>query len=188
MRLVRTEYSVPPAQFGTTEIVGAGDIGPQFESYIPNSTASQDALRPSSVPKHSSGKLYRDLEGGRECRRPRWRGFWRGNLHVKPHDRNRCSPRHEPLPFSKPARAGRWQFMEKWFCAGECVAARNARRCSGFARTAIVDSAIAVRGVARKNGFDDTARQTAVTKGVPKVAMTTGTGNRRTGNATRPLA
>ena len=59
-------------------------------------------------------------------------------------------PWHEPLPLSKSACVGGWRFMEKWYSGRGFVAARDARRCSGFARTAIAGSAIAARLAARE--------------------------------------
>jgi len=75
-------------------------------------------------------------------------------------------PSHEPLLLSKAASAGGWRFMEKWFSGREFVAARDARRCSGFARTATADRAIAVRLAARKLGAGNAALPTAVINGV----------------------
>jgi len=56
--------------------------------------------------------------------------------------------------------------MEKWFSGREFVAARDAKRCSGFARTATADRAIAVRLAARKLGAGNAALPTAVINGV----------------------
>ena len=53
--------------------------------------------------------------------------------------------------------------MEKWCCGREFVAARDANRRSGFVRTAIVDSAIAVRLAARKLDAGNAALPTAAT-------------------------
>jgi uncharacterized metal-binding protein len=75
--------------------------------------------------------------------------------------------------------------MEKWFSGREFVAARDARRCSGFARTATAAKAIAVRLAAAKPGADNTALLTAATSGVGKAGSIIGTDNVRIGNATR---
>lgn len=56
--------------------------------------------------------------------------------------------------------------MEKWFSGREFVAARDAKQCSGFARTATADRAIAVRIAARKLGAGNAALPTAVINGV----------------------
>ena len=78
--------------------------------------------------------------------------------------------------------------MEKWFCGREFVAARDARRCSGFVRTATADRAIAVRLAAAKPGANNTARPTAAISRVGKAGSIIGTGKVRTGNATRRSA
>ena len=78
--------------------------------------------------------------------------------------------------------------MEKWFSGREFVAARDARRCSGFARTATADRAIAVRLAAAKPCADNTALPTAATKGVWRAGSIIATGNMRTGNVTHRLA
>ena len=78
--------------------------------------------------------------------------------------------------------------MEKWCCGHEFVAARDARQRSGFVRTAIADSAIAVQLAARKLDVGNTAQLTAATKGVWRAGSILATGNVRTGNVTRQLA
>jgi hypothetical protein len=78
--------------------------------------------------------------------------------------------------------------MEKWFSGREFVAARDARRCSGFARTATADRAIAVRLAAAKPGAGNTALPTAATNGVWRADSIIATGNMRTGNVTHRLA
>ena len=78
--------------------------------------------------------------------------------------------------------------MEKWFSGREFVAARDARRCSGFARTATAGSAIAARHAAPKPGGGNAARLTAATNGVWRADSIIATGNVRTGNVTRRLA
>jgi hypothetical protein len=83
---------------------------------------------------------------------------------------------------------GRWRFREKWFSGREFVAARDARRRSGFVRTATADSAIAVRLVARKLDAGNAALPTAATSGVWRAGSIIATGNVRTGNVTRRLA
>ena len=86
-------------------------------------------------------------------------------------------PWHEPLPLSKSACVGGWRFMEKWFSGSAFAAARDARRCSGFVRTAIADSAIAARLAAPKPGASNTGLPTAAISGVRKAGSTIGTGN-----------
>ena len=78
--------------------------------------------------------------------------------------------------------------MEKWFSGSGFVAARDARRCSGFVRTAIADSAIAARLAAPKPGASNAAPPTAATSGVRKAGSIIATGNVRTGSVTRRLA
>ena len=53
--------------------------------------------------------------------------------------------------------------MEKWFSGRGFVAARDARQCSGYARTATAGSAIAVRLAARKLDAGNAALPTAAT-------------------------
>jgi hypothetical protein len=60
---------------------------------------------------------------------------------------------------------GGWRFVEKWFSGRGFVAARDARRCSGFARTAIAGSAIAARLAARKLDAGNAVPPTGATKG-----------------------
>jgi len=67
--------------------------------------------------------------------------------------------------------------MEKSFYGSGFVGARDARRCSGFARTAIADSAIAVRLAAAKPGGGNTVRPTAATSKVRRAGSITGTGS-----------
>jgi hypothetical protein len=78
--------------------------------------------------------------------------------------------------------------MAKWFCGREFVAARDARQRSGFARTAIADSAIAVRLAAAKPGAGNTVLPTAATSGVRRVGSIIGTGNVSTVGVTRQPA
>ena len=78
--------------------------------------------------------------------------------------------------------------MEKCFSGREFVAARDARQRSGFVRTAIADSAIAVRRAARKLGAGNAALPMAATSGVWRAGSIIATGNVRTGGVTRRLA
>lgn len=78
--------------------------------------------------------------------------------------------------------------MEKLFSGSGFVAARDARRCSGFVRTAIAGSAIAARLAARKPGGGNTGLPTAGTSGVRKAGSIIGTGNVPIANATRQPA
>jgi hypothetical protein len=78
--------------------------------------------------------------------------------------------------------------MEKWCCGREFVAARDAKRRSGFVRTAIADSAIAVRRAARKFDASNAALPTVATSGVWRVGSITAIGNVSTGSVTRRLA
>jgi hypothetical protein len=97
-------------------------------------------------------------------------------------------PSHEPLLLSKAASVGQWRFMEKWFSGRGFVAARDVRRCSGFARTATADRAIAVRLAARKLGAGNAALPTAAINGVWRAGSIIATGNVRTASVTRRLA
>jgi hypothetical protein len=83
---------------------------------------------------------------------------------------------------------GGWRFLQKWFSGREFVAARDARRHSGFVRTAIADSAIAVRVAARKRGAGNAELPTAATSGVWRAGSIIATGNVRTGDVTPRLA
>jgi len=112
-------------------------------------------------------------------------GFWLGNLHAKATIET-FPPSHEPLPLSKPAGAHRWRFMEKWFSGRGFVAARDARRCSGFARSATAGSATAARLVAAKPCSGNTARPTAGTSRVQRAGSIIATGNAPTGSVMRP--
>jgi hypothetical protein len=78
--------------------------------------------------------------------------------------------------------------MEKWFSGYEFVAARDARRRSGFVRTAIVDRAIAVRLAAWKHGAGNGVMPTAATNGLWRAGSIIATGNVHTDNVTRRLA
>jgi hypothetical protein len=75
--------------------------------------------------------------------------------------------------------------MQKWFSGREFVAARDARRCSGFARIAIVDRSIAVRLAVTKLGAGNAALLTAATSGVWKGGSIIATGNEPTDSVTR---
>jgi hypothetical protein len=97
-------------------------------------------------------------------------------------------PWHELLPVSKSAGVGGWRFREKWFSGCEFVGARDARRCSGFARTATAGSAIAVRLAAPKLVAGNAALLTAATSGVWRAGSIIATGNVPTGSVTRRLA
>ena len=101
-------------------------------------------------------------------------GFWLGNLHAKATIET-FPPSHEPLPLSKPAGAHQWRFMEKWFSGRGFVAARDARRCSGFVRIAIADNAIAARPVRPKLSANNDAAPTVATsnpmRGAPIIAI-----------------
>ena len=78
--------------------------------------------------------------------------------------------------------------MQKWFSGSEFVAARDARRCSGFAHTATAGSAIAARLAAAKLGACNAVLLTAATNGVWRDGSIIATGNMRTGNVTHRLA
>ena len=78
--------------------------------------------------------------------------------------------------------------MEKWCSGREFVAARDARRRSGFVRTAIADSAIAVRLAAGKLGAGNAALLTAATSGVWRADSIIAIGNVPIGDVMRQLA
>jgi hypothetical protein len=78
--------------------------------------------------------------------------------------------------------------MQKWFSGRGFVASRDARRCSGFARTATADRAIAVRLAAPKPGAGNAALPTTAINGVWRAGSIIATGNVRTGSVTRRLA
>jgi hypothetical protein len=115
-------------------------------------------------------------------------GFWLGNLHERKQPSKLVLPSHEPLLLSKLACPGGWRFMEKWFSGRAFVAARDARRCSGFARTAIADSAIAAWLAAGKRGAGNIVLPTGATSRVLRAGSIIGTGNVPTAYVTRPSA
>ena len=78
--------------------------------------------------------------------------------------------------------------MEKWFSGRGFVAARDARQCSGYARTATAGSAIAARLAAWKLDASNAAPPTAAINGVWKAGSIIATGNVRTGSVTRRFA
>jgi len=78
--------------------------------------------------------------------------------------------------------------MEKWFSGRGFVAARDARRCSGFARTATAGSAIAARLVEPRPEFGNTAPPIVATSRVRRAGSIIGTGNAPTANVTAGLA
>ena len=78
--------------------------------------------------------------------------------------------------------------MEKRCSGCEFVAARDAKRRSGFVRTAIAENAIAVRLAARKLDTGNAALPTAVTKGVWRAGSIIATGSVHIDNVTRRLA
>ena len=67
--------------------------------------------------------------------------------------------------------------MEKWFSGSAFAAAKDARRCSGFAPIAIADNATAARRAAPKRGAGSTGRLTAAISRVWKASSTIATGN-----------
>jgi hypothetical protein len=89
---------------------------------------------------------------------------------------------------SKSTCVDEWRFRKKWFSDSGFAAVSDARRCSGFARTAIAGSGIAARSAVRTRGVNNAALPIAATNAVPKAGWTIGTGNGRTANVTRPLA
>ena len=64
--------------------------------------------------------------------------------------------------------------MEKSFSGSAFAAARDARRCSGFAHIATADNAIAALRAAPKPGVGSTGRPTAVISRAWKAGSTTG--------------
>jgi hypothetical protein len=76
--------------------------------------------------------------------------------------------------------------MEKWFSGSGFAAARDARRCSGFARTVIADNAIAAWRAAPKPGAGSTGRPIAAIRRVLKAGSTTGIASSSTGPEGRP--
>jgi len=78
--------------------------------------------------------------------------------------------------------------MEKWFSGRGFAAARDARRCSGFARTATAGSAIATRLAARKRDASNAALPTGAISGVWRAGSIIATASARTGSVTRRLA
>jgi len=67
--------------------------------------------------------------------------------------------------------------MAKWFSGSEFVAARDARQCSGFVRTAIEDSATAAGLAGQQPGASNVVPLTAGTSEVRKAGSIIATGN-----------
>jgi hypothetical protein len=78
--------------------------------------------------------------------------------------------------------------MKKRCSDREFVGARDVKRRSGFVRTAIADSAIAVWLAEQKLDAGNAALPTAATSGVWRADSITAIGNVRTGNVTGRLA
>ena len=78
--------------------------------------------------------------------------------------------------------------MAKWFSGSEFAAARGARRCSGYVRTAIAGSVIAARLAAWRPVASNIVPPTAVISGARKAGSIIGTANVRTGSGTVGLA
>jgi len=78
--------------------------------------------------------------------------------------------------------------MAKWFSGSAFAAARDARRFSGFARTAIAGSVTAARLAARKPGASNAALPTVVTSEALRAGSITVTGNAPTASGTVGLA
>ena len=135
----------------------------------------------------SAGTCIVALEGGREPRCWKQRGSGSATFMRRPPSKL-VLPWHEPLPLSKAACAGGWRFMEKWCSGREVVAARHAKRHSGFVRTAIADSAIAVRLAARKLDAGNAALPTTATSGVWRADSIIAIGNVPIGDVMRQLA
>src|SRR5215467_5408648 len=97
-------------------------------------------------------------------------------------------PWHEPVSLSKTASVGGCWFLQKWFSGREFVAARSARQPSGFVRTAIADSAIAVRLAVWKPGAVSAALPIDAIKGAWRAGSIIATGNVPTGGVTHFIA
>ena len=78
--------------------------------------------------------------------------------------------------------------MAKWFSGSESVAARDARQCSGFVRTAIEDSATAAGLAARQPGASNVVPPTAGTSEVRKADSIIVIGNVLTAKGAAGLA
>ena len=78
--------------------------------------------------------------------------------------------------------------MQNWFSGREFVAGKDARRCSGFARTATAGSATVAGLAAPKLGAGNGAMLTAVINGVWRAGSIIATGNVRTATGTHRLA
>ena len=97
-------------------------------------------------------------------------------------------PCHDRLPVVQTRLRRTWQFLAKWFSGHEFVAARDARRCSGFVPAVIVGSSTAARLAGTKPGSANTALPTAGTSEVQKAGSITATGSVPTGGAKPKLA
>ena len=127
------------------------------------------------------------LEGGREPRCWKQRGSGSVTF-MRRLPAKLVLPWHEPLPLSKAACVGGWQLMEKWCSGRGLIAAKDAWRRSGFVRTEIADSAIAVRLAARKHGAGNAALPTTATSGVWRADSIIASGNVPIGDVMRQLA
>jgi hypothetical protein len=97
-------------------------------------------------------------------------------------------PCHDRLAVVQTRLQRAWQFLAKWFSGHGFVAARDARRCSGFVPAVIVGSSTAARLAASKPGSANTARPTAGTSAAQKAGSITATGSVATGGARPKLA
>jgi hypothetical protein len=141
-------------------------------------------IRQSTASNISTKNCIVAWEGGREPRRSKQRGSGLATfMRRRPSKLDLRS--HEPLPLSKAASVGGWRFMQKWFSGREFVAARDARRRSGFARTATAASAIAARLAAPRLVAGNAALPTAATNRVWRAGSIIATGNAPTGSVTR---
>ena len=97
-------------------------------------------------------------------------------------------PWHEPLPLSKVRLQDGWQVRKMWCSGSGFAAVSDARRCSGFVRTVIGGSGIAVPAAVWTPGVNNAVLPTGFTNAVRKAGWTIGTGNGYTVNVTRRLA
>ena len=139
-------------------------------------------IRQSSSSEHSAKSCIVAWKAGRRTPPLEQRGSGSATFMRRPPTKL-VLPCHEPLPLSKSACEGGWRFMEKWFSGSAFAAARDARRCSGFARIVIAGNAIAARPAAPKPGAGSTGRPTAAISRVRKAGSTTGIGSSNTASA-----
>jgi hypothetical protein len=95
---------------------------------------------------------------------------------------------HDRLPIVHSRLRRTWRLPAKWFSGHGFVAARDVRRCSGFAHAVTAGSSIAARRAALKPASGSAAPPTAAINAARKAGSIIGTGSVVTANAKPELA